>query len=68
MYAQPGSDGNRLQGMLLGMELHDAYLGLTPAEIDAATPVVEGMTTVNDIPTLTTMQLIKAPISAASAT
>lgn len=38
-YAQPGSDGNTLQGMLLGMELHDAYLGLTPAEIDAATPV-----------------------------
>jgi hypothetical protein len=54
--------------MLLGMELHDAYLGLTRAEIDAATPVVEGMTTVNDIPTLTTVQLIEALISAASAT
>jgi hypothetical protein len=67
-YAQPGSDGNTLQGMLLGMEFHDAYLGLTRAEIDAATPVVEGMTTVNDIPTLTTVQLIEALISAASAT
>jgi hypothetical protein len=67
-YAQPGSDGSTWQGILMGMELHDAYLGLTPAEIDSATPVVEGMTTVNDIPTLTTMQLIEALIGAASAT
>jgi len=57
-----------LQGELLGMELHDAYLGLTSAEIDAATPVVEGNTTIKDIPTLTTIQLIEALISASSAT
>jgi PE-PPE domain len=67
-YAQPGSDGSTWQGILLGMELHDAYLGLTPAEIDSATQVVEGMTTVNDISTLTTMQLIEALLSASSAT
>jgi PE-PPE domain len=67
-YAQPGSDGSTWQGMLTGMELHDAYLGLTPAEIDAATHVVEGMTTINDIPTLTTMQLIEALLSASTAT
>jgi PE-PPE domain len=67
-WAQPGSDGTTLQGELFGMELHDAYLGLTSAEIDSATRVVEGMTTVYDIPTLTTTQLIEALISASSAT
>jgi PE-PPE domain len=67
-YAQPGSDGSTWQGMLFGMELHDAYLGLTPSEIDSATQVVEGMTAIHDIPTLTTMQLIEALIGASSAT
>ena len=67
-YAQPGSDGSTWQGMLFGMELHDAYLGLTPSEIDSATQVVEGMTTIHDIPTLTTMQLVEALIGASSAT
>jgi hypothetical protein len=63
-YAQPGSDPSTVQGELFGMELHDAYLGLTPAEIDAATPVAEGMTTVNDIPTLTTLELTTALLAA----
>jgi hypothetical protein len=66
-WAQPGSDGTTLQGELFGMELHDAYLGLTSAEIDSATKVVEGMTTVFDIPTLTTTQLIEAVVGASSA-
>ena len=66
-YAQPGSDGTTLQGIENGMLDHDAYLGLTPAEIDSATPVVEGMTTVNDIPALTTTELWEALLSAASA-
>ncbi|MGA8547982.1 MAG: PE-PPE domain-containing protein [Mycobacterium sp.] len=67
-YAQPGSDGNTLPAELFGMELHDAYMGLTPAEIDAATPVAEGMTTVNDIPTLTSVELVAALLAAAPAT
>ena len=66
-WAQPGSDGTTLQGELFGMELHDAYLGLTSAEIDSATKVVEGMTTVFDIPTLTSTQLIEALIGASGA-
>ncbi|HEU0190975.1 MAG TPA: PE-PPE domain-containing protein [Mycobacterium sp.] len=41
------------QDLLAALILHFTYLGLTPAEIDSATPVVEGMTTVFNIPTLT---------------
>ena len=52
---------------MIGMELHEAYLGLTPAEIDSATSIVEGMTTVYDIPTLTTTELWEALLSASSA-
>jgi PE-PPE domain len=37
----------------IGLALHEVYLGLTSAEIGSATPVVEGMTTYFDIPTLT---------------
>lgn len=66
-WAEPGSIGTTLQDIELGMVLHDAYLGLTPAEIDSATPVVEGMTTVYDIPTLTTTELWEALLSASSA-
>ncbi|MGB6209898.1 PE-PPE domain-containing protein [Mycobacterium sp.] len=68
IWAQPGSAGSAtLQELLLGMELHDAYLGLTSAEIDSATSVVHGMTTIYDIPTLTTTELWEALISATSA-
>jgi PE-PPE domain len=67
VWANPGSIGTTLQDLLVGVVLHDTYLGLTPAEIDAATPVVEGMTTVYDIPTLTTTELWEALISMLSA-
>jgi PE-PPE domain len=66
-WAQPGSLGLTWQDIVLGLELHFAYLWLTPAEIDSATSAVEGMTTVVDIPTLTTTQLVEALISAFSA-
>jgi hypothetical protein len=66
-WAEPGSIGTSLQDIELGMVLHEAYLGLTPAEIDSAIPVVEGMTTVYDIPTLTTTELWEALFSAFSA-
>lgn len=66
-WAQPGALGTSFQDLLMGFVLHDAYLGLTPAEIDAATSVVDGMTTVYDIPTLTWPELFDALISAASA-
>ena len=60
LWAQPGSLGTTWQEILLGLTLHSAYLGLTPAEISSATPVVEGLTTVYDIPTLTTTELWNA--------
>jgi hypothetical protein len=68
IWAQPGTAGSAtLQQLLLGMEIHDAYLGLTSAEINSATHVVEGLTTVYDIPRLTTVELWEALISASSA-
>ena len=66
-YAEPGTLGTTWQDIMLGMELHEAYLGLTPAEIDSATSAVEGMTTVYDIPTLTSVELWDALLSAYSA-
>jgi hypothetical protein len=66
-WAQPGSVGTTWQDVVLGIALHYAYLWLTPAEIDSATPVVEGMTTVFDIPTLTTTELWDALLTALSA-
>ena len=52
-WAEPGSLGTTWQDIVLGMVLHEAYLGLTPAEIASATTIVEGMTTVYEMPTLT---------------
>jgi hypothetical protein len=66
-WVQPGSVGATWQDVVLGIALHYAYLWLTPAEIDSATPVVEGMTTVFDIPTLTTTELWDALLTALSA-
>jgi PE-PPE domain len=66
-WALPGSIGTTAQDVELGVLLHEAYLGLTPAEIDAATKTVEGLTTFYDIPTLTTTQLWEALLSAAGA-
>lgn len=66
-YAEPGSIGTSYQDIVLGMELHEAYLGLTPAEIDSATTAVNGLTIFHDIPTLTSTELWTALISAANA-
>jgi PE-PPE domain len=66
-WAEPGSLGTTWQDVILGMELHEAYLGLTPAEIGSATTVVDGMTTFHDIPTLTTAELWAALFTAATA-
>jgi PE-PPE domain len=63
VWANPTSLGATWQEILFGLELHFAYLGLTPAEIDSATPSVEGLTTVFDIPTLTTTELWTALLS-----
>ena len=43
---------------------HDAYLGLTPAEISSAVPVIDGLTTYFDIPALSTTALDNALLSA----
>ena len=66
-FAEPGVLGTSQQALLFGSELHDAYLGLTPTEIASATPTVEGMTTVYEIPTLTTAELWQALLLAAPA-
>jgi hypothetical protein len=66
-WAEPGVLGTSWQAVLEGMELHEAYLGLTPAEIDSATTIVEGMTTIHEIPTLTMSELWEALITAAAA-
>jgi hypothetical protein len=66
-WAEPGVLGTSWQDVLEGMELHEAYLGLTPAEIDSATTTVEGLTTIHEIPTLTTVELWDALLSAATA-
>jgi hypothetical protein len=46
---------------------HDAYLGLTPAEISSAIPVVDGLTTYFDIPALSTTALDNALLAAVGA-
>jgi ferredoxin len=66
-WAEPGVLGTTWQDVLTGMELHEAYLGLTPAEIDSATSVVEGLTTFHEISTLTTAELWEALLTAATA-
>jgi PE-PPE domain len=53
IWAQPSTIGSTWEQILLGLGLHEAYLGLTPAQIDSATTVVDGLTIIHDIPTLT---------------
>jgi hypothetical protein len=65
-FVAPGLLGTTWQDILQEVVLHLAYLWLSPAEIDAATSAVEGMTTVFDIPTLSTDQLVEALITALS--
>jgi hypothetical protein len=52
-WAEPGVLGTTWQDILYGIGLHETYLGLTPAQIDSATNIAEGLTTIHDIPTLT---------------
>jgi hypothetical protein len=66
-YALPATAGTTTQSLTFGAEEHDAYLGLTPAEIALATPTHEGMTTVFVIPELTSGELYAALIAAAPA-
>jgi PE-PPE domain len=66
-WAQPGSLGLTWDDIVLGLELHYAYLWLTPAEIDSATSALDGITTFVDIPTLTTTELWDALLNAFSA-
>jgi hypothetical protein len=63
VWANPLSLGTTWQDVEFQLLLHFAYLGLTPTEIDSATPVVEGLTTVFNIPTLTLTELWDALIS-----
>ena len=60
VWANPASLGSTWDEILFGLEQHFAYMWLTPAELESATPVVEGLTTVFDIPTLTTTELWEA--------
>lgn len=53
----PGVLGTSSQDIELELLQHFAYLWLSPAEIAAATPVVEGLTTVFEMPTLTLTDL-----------
>jgi hypothetical protein len=66
-WVEPGALGATWQDIELELTLHFAYLWLTPAEIASATPVVEGMTTLFDIPTLTTTELWGALLNAITA-
>lgn len=56
--------GTSWQDILFGLALHNSYLGLTADQIDSATSVTDGMTTINEIPTLTTGELWQALFSA----
>ncbi len=53
VWAQPSTIGSTWEQIVLGLGLHEVYLGLTPAQIDSATTAVDGLTTIHDIPTLT---------------
>jgi len=66
-WALPGTGGTSWQDLEIGLLLHDAYLGLTPAEIDSATTTIDGLTTFYTIPELTMGQLIEALIAAGAA-
>lgn len=48
------------EDVLYGLAVHNAYLGLTAAQIDAATSVTEGLTTFNEIDALTMPELFQA--------
>src|SRR5690625_941401 len=56
--------GTSFDDVLYGLALHNSYLGLTADQIDSATSITDGMTTINEIPTLSTGELFQALISA----
>jgi hypothetical protein len=60
LWAQPFSIGSTWQDILMGFALHEAYLGLTPEQLDSATTIIDGMTTIHEIPTLTLPELFDA--------
>lgn len=63
VWAQPTTIGSTWQEILLGLGLHEAYLGLTQDQLSSATSVVDGLTTIHDIPTLTIPELWDALIN-----
>jgi len=63
----PGTLGATWDDIELELAQHFAYLWLMPAEIASATTVVDGLTTVFDMPTLTIDQLWDSLIAAAIA-
>ena len=63
----PGTLGATWDDIELELAQHFAYLWLMPAEIASATTVVDGLTTVFDMPTLTIDQLWDSLITAAIA-
>ncbi|WP_292974752.1 PE-PPE domain-containing protein [Mycobacterium sp.] len=63
-WADPGSLGTSWQDIFLGMQLHEAYLGLSAEQIASATTTVDGMTTINEIETLTMTELWQALLNA----
>lgn len=56
--------GNSWWNLLIALGLHESYFGLTADQIDSATTVVDGMTTINEIPTLTFPELLDALFNA----
>jgi hypothetical protein len=66
-FAVPGLLGTNLQDIEYELLLHFAYLWTSPAEIDSAVPVVDGMTTLLTMPTLTIDGLFDALLTAFNA-
>jgi hypothetical protein len=66
-FALPGLLGTNLQDIEYELLLHLAYLWTSPAEIDSAIPIVDGMTTFLTMPTLGIDGLFDALLTAISA-
>jgi hypothetical protein len=67
LFTAPGLLGTNLQDIEYEFLLHLAYLWTSPAEIDSAVPVVDGMTTLLTMPTLTIDGLFDALVTAFNA-
>ena len=66
-WADPGSVGTTWQDIFFGAQLHEAYLGLSAEQIASATTTVDGLTTINEIETLTMSELWEALLNIWSA-